>query len=405
MGVKQKKRLSIADLGAMDPDMLREISLDQGYERLACYRIISEEAILIVDTGGPALEPLPSIISCSDYYYTAKSRIGLINGWQLVSGKTTNLSKGIKNAKIYLPVQDLWATNILFLATTKRKTITATDVLDGFLEALARKFHHWMAGDELRHFIDDATNEKHMHSFRSFLAQILSHELRNPVANLMSLCQVQTLELAEHALPQQSVKELVEQVSNYTDEIFTTIQKLELLTAEIPNSSPEQDHAVEVDLIPVIRDLVIKEQKSRNNSLVKVILSLPDSHLKVQSVPSLLKMAIREVVKNAFEFGNNSPIRISAYQSMHSAIIDIEEDGIPVASGHDELIFLRYFQGLKSLNAGTISLNRRGLGLGLYLARFATKLQGGQLFFVRGVGKKGIFRMILPAAITNSVAS
>lgn len=386
-------RISILDLGAMDRDIIREIIRQQGYRRFACYGVSQDSATLILDTGENTDIPIAPRINCSPFYYTAKSRPVLASGWQQVPQKILLGHPELKGWKSYLPVQDLWTSRTLFLVQKDGRKTGESGELDGFLEALGRRFHYWLAGDELRHFIDDTASHEHTHAFSSTLSQILSHEIRNPVTNLLSLSETIAL-LAKETSPDQA--NFAAEVAAFANQIWTTIQKIEVLTTPDQMFESLQESAQLVDMRSILQSSLALEFAPHQHSTVKPILSLADTAMTIRGVPTLITMAIRELIKNAFQYSNGTPVRVSAYRSGSNLIIDVEEDGIQILPGHEEMIFLRYFQGPK--NPALKGSVKRGLGLGLFVARFVSSAHAGQLLFVRGIGKKGTFRMILPMA-------
>lgn len=389
-----KARLSILDLGAMDRDLIRDICRQYGYMRFACYRITQDSATLLMDTGQTADAPTPPTIDCSSYYYTAKSRMILASGWQTLPKEIKANSPSLRGWKSYLPVQDLWSNHILFFVKIDGRRTGGPGDLDGFLEALGRRFHYWIAGDELRHFIDDTTSMEHMHAFSNQLSQLLSHEIRNPVTNLMSLSQTHEMLSAGTAYDQAN---FASEVGRFAQQIWTIIQKIELLTnTDQSSTNPNQESAQLLDMHEILQTCIDREVANRSDTTSKVIVSISESRLIVQGIPALISLALRELIKNAIQFANGTPIKIQAYPSGENLIVDVEEEGMPVPPGHEELIFLRYFQGPK--NSGQKKSVQRGMGLGLYVARFVCSLHAGQLLFVRSIGKKGTFRMILPLA-------
>ena len=159
-----------------------------------------------------------------------------------------------------------------------------------------------------------------------------------------------------------------------SSEPITSLDFKEILTTECERENSHQDQT----------------------SKAKLHLSIADGEYMIMGVASLVRLAIREVLHNAFTYSSGTAVTVSLYSGSGNIILDVTDDGPPINPGQDELMFLRYFQGPKSQSQkGSI---RRGLGLGLYLARFVSTFHNGQLLFVRGIGKKGAFRFILPLA-------
>lgn len=401
MTSKPIHRLSLTDLSAMDKDLIKEIAKQHQYQRLACYRINGPDATLILDTDGTAAHAWPAKIACHDYY-TLKNRQQLKFGWQATPLSVTTTSASLKYIKSYLPPQDLWGTKLLFLVKKDGRATGETGELDGFLEALGRRFHFWLASDELRHFIDDTTSQEQIHAFGAMLSRMIGHEMRNPVTNLLSLAQT-------HALVWKNTNDEVSQfaleVERYAQNIWDVIQKLEVLAANGIDSFNTSEPSKLLDFKAIVT-AECERERSRQDHASNVQLHLniaADGEYLIMGVGSLVRLAIREVLHNAFTYSSGTSVNVALYSGSGNIILDITDEGAPINPGQDELMFLRYFQGPKS--QGQKSSIRRGLGLGLYLARFVSTFHNGQLLFVRGIGKKGAFRFIWPQAESELKAS
>jgi signal transduction histidine kinase len=376
----------------MDKDLIREIARQRQFDRIACYRITGQEATLILDTKSEQEDTWPPKIDCDQYYYTQNNRVQLTFGWQATPAKLTKNSPVLKSSKSYLPPQDLWSTKFIFIVKKDGRTTGATGDLDGFLESLARRMHFWVASDELRHFIDDTTNHEQIHAFGAMLSRMIGHEMRNPVTNLLSLAQTHAMLWKDAGSEAAS---FAGEVEHYAQNIWDVIQKLEVLAA----NGTENFHSQEPTQVFDVKALVVhecnREQKHFDKGLNPHFnLTIADGNYNFAGVSSLIRLAFREVLHNAFTYAGGSAVHVSLYTGGGSIILDISDDGAPVPPGQDELMFMRYFQGPKASNQkGTI---RRGLGLGLYLARFVSTFHNGQLIFVRGIGKKGCFRFMWP---------
>ena len=73
-------------------------------------------------------------------------------------------------------------------------------------------------------------------------------------------------------------------------------------------------------------------------------------------------------------------------------VIDVQDDGTGVSPGMEELIFLRFYQDLGTQHQRR---GKRGLGLGLFLARHIVVRHMGQLTFIRQRGTS-LFRFVWP---------
>ena len=407
MPIKNTPKFTFSDLDAMNREIIGELARENQITRLACYRLSGQAATLILDTCEEPSIAWPAIINTANYYCTLKNRPHLTFGWQATANNEIKKCPALRGTKSYLPPQDPWATKILFIVKKKARSSGEIGSLDGFLEALARKFHFWLASDELRHFIDDTTIQEQGRAFGSQVSHIVSHEIRNPVMNLLSLAQSHLIVWKDSGA---EVQQFAAEVEVYTQRIWDVIQKLELLEANGKDDFRPAEVAKEVDLKELVSlecakwstspPNVLNQDKTTSNRLR---ISMADGRLLISGLPSLIKISVREVLQNAFMYSAGTPITVALYHAGENIILDISDEGAPIPPGQEELMFMRYYQGQKSpSNKSSIT---RGLGLGLYLARFICTYHNAQLIFVRGVGKKGVFRFIWPENRRESKAS
>lgn len=398
---KPVNRLTLADLNAMDRDLIKELARQRQFTRFACYRLSGQDATLILDTGDESGESWPAKISCSDYYYTLKNKPQLTFGWQQTPSVLTKDFLALKGTKSYLPPQDPWGAKLLFILKKDGRSTGEIGELDGFLEALGRRFHFWVASDELRHFIDDTTSHEQIHAFGAMLSRMIGHEMRNPVTNLLSLAQTHAMLWKDSST---EMSQFANEVEHYTQNIWDVIQKLEVLSANGSDTFSPSETAKSLNFRDIVEAECAREKSNSDNQVgTKLLINIADANYTVQGIPSLTRLAIREVLHNAFTYAAGTAVTVSLYTGGGNIILDISDEGSPITPGQEELMFMRYFQGPKS--SSQKSSIRRGLGLGLYLARFVSTFHNGQLLFVRGVGKKGAFRFIWPQVQTSLKAS
>ena len=376
----------------MDRDLIKELARQEHFSRIACYRLAGQDATLILDTGDDTEDSWPAIISCSDYYYTLKNKPQLTFGWQVTPPLVIKLHTSLRNTKSYLPPQDPWSAKLLFIIKKDGRSTGDLGELDGFLEALGRRFHFWVASDELRHFIDDTTAHEQIHAFGVLLSRMIGHEMRNPVTNLLSLAQTHALIWQESG---NDGVQFAKEVEHYSQNIWDVIQKLEILVANGNESFTSAEPAKSLDFQSIVRTEAERERNRQDSTTSgKLLVNISDGNYDVLGIPSLINLAVREVLHNAFTYAAGTTVTVSLYTGGGNIVLDISDEGAAIAPGQEELIFMRYFQGPRA--SGQKSSVRSGLGLGLYLARFVSIYHNAQLLFVRGVGKKGAFRFIWP---------
>ena len=99
--------------------------------------------------------------------------------------------------------------------------------------------------------------------------------------------------------------------------------------------------------------------------------------------------AISNIIENAIKYTDqNGKIKISVIPYQSFTAIEIKDNGIGIAEEEQASVFLRFFRSEK-VN------DKKGVGLGLYLAREIITKQGGYISLQSEEGKGSCFRIFL----------
>lgn len=99
--------------------------------------------------------------------------------------------------------------------------------------------------------------------------------------------------------------------------------------------------------------------------------------------------AISNIIENAIKYTDqNGKIKISVIPYQSFTAIEIKDNGIGIAEEEQASVFLRFFRSEK-VN------DKKGVGLGLYLAREIITKQGGYISLQSEEGKGSCFRVFL----------
>jgi len=213
--------------------------------------------------------------------------------------------------------------------------------------------------------------------------QIISHDLREPINSINNFSQL-IEEMHRPLLPNDGqrfldfvrkgglrMRDLLDDLLHYVH-----LDNHELVTTPI-------------DLNPVLAAVVadLDAAIQRRQALVEI-----EPMLTVHADPTLLRLAIQNLVANALKFvaeGVQPQVRVSATTSADEHIIDIQDNGIGIAPEHQQSIF----------GVFTRLHTRRqfdGSGLGLSICRRITDLHGGKLMVQSTPGEGSLFSIHLP---------
>ncbi|MFZ6712741.1 ATP-binding protein [Undibacterium sp. TC9W] len=218
-----------------------------------------------------------------------------------------------------------------------------------------------------------------------FLA-MLGHELRNPLAPIVTALQLMRLrgvEVAqkERAVIERQVQHLVALVDDLLDVSRVTQGKIELRKKVIELGE------VVANAIETISPLI--EGKFHHLSV-----DVAASGLPVQADPVRLRQVIANLLSNAAKYTEQGgQLRIAAWRQGNQVLLTVSDNGIGISASTLPTIFDLFVQERQAL-----SRSQGGLGLGLAIARSMMSLHGGSVeAHSEGLGMGSTFTLRLPA--------
>jgi signal transduction histidine kinase/ActR/RegA family two-component response regulator len=227
-----------------------------------------------------------------------------------------------------------------------------------------------------------------------FLAT-LAHELRNPLAPIMSGVQVLRLPAAsdaDRARARDVIDRQVRQMARLLDDLLDvgriTNDKLELRKQRV-SLSTIMESAIEAS-----RPLI--EQAGHTLQL-----SMPDAPVELDADPIRIAQVLSNLLNNAAKYTNKGGhIRIYSACQNGSVRITVEDDGIGMTAEDISKLFDIFAQ-----SASAAHLSRGGLGIGLFLVKSLTEMHGGTVSAQSdGPGKGSRFVVTLPVRASSHTA-
>ncbi|HXI28304.1 MAG TPA: response regulator, partial [Vicinamibacterales bacterium] len=237
----------------------------------------------------------------------------------------------------------------------------------------------------------ETTRERLEHATRAkdeFLA-MLGHELRNPLAPILTALQLMQLKGATHFEKEREVIErqtrhLVRLVDDLLDVSRIARGKIELKKQRVETG------VVVARAIEIASPLL----EARNQRLD---VDVPSAGLTVDADPERLAQAVANLLTNAAKYTEPSGhIRVQAARDGTDVVIAVRDDGIGMAAEALPHIFDLFVQERQALDRA-----HGGLGLGLAIVRSIMTLHGGTADASSdGPGRGSEFRLRLPAVAT-----
>jgi signal transduction histidine kinase len=266
------------------------------------------------------------------------------------------------------------------LVTDRARLLTAERLQDGIpvlnphdeLGQLARTFNELFTRldaslDRLRQFTADA-----------------SHELRTPLTAIRNVAEVGLgRDDAGKTECLESILEEAEQMTKVVNGLLT------LSRAESGELSlaPER-----VDLAELSREVArqLAPVAEENTQELRIDAPLP---VLVRADPLFVRQALMNVVDNAIKHGiRNAPIKVRVQRSGMKGMVEVIDRGPGIPASEQARVFDRFYRA-----DAARSQAMGGSGLGLSLASWAVRANGGAIELESEEGRGSTFRIVLPA--------
>jgi PAS domain S-box-containing protein len=224
-----------------------------------------------------------------------------------------------------------------------------------------------------------------------FLA-MLGHELRNPLAPIVTALQLMKLRGDVSSSKEQFVIERqVQHVTRLVDDLLDMSRiaqkKIELKTETFELAT------VVAKAVETASPLI--EQRRHSLSV-----EVPRQGMPVTADPIRLAQVIANLLTNAAKYTEpEGRVELSAWRDGHEVVIQVKDNGIGIRENLLPKVFDLFVQGPRSIDRG-----EGGLGIGLTLVKNIAQMHGGSVVALSdGLGKGSAFVVRLPAATSKAM--
>jgi signal transduction histidine kinase/ActR/RegA family two-component response regulator len=219
-----------------------------------------------------------------------------------------------------------------------------------------------------------------------FLAT-LGHELRNPLAPLLSGVQLLRLEGFEDARVLKILAVMERQIAHLV-RLVDDLLEVSRITRGLIDVRRDP-----LDLASVVRAALDTSGPGLEAAGHAVEIDLPETPLPVVGDAVRLTQVFANLLANAAKYTHNGGrIRVTARREGNRAIVSVRDNGIGIAAPHLGSVFDMFMQVDRSNRS-----SQGGLGIGLTLVRSLVEMHGGKVRALsEGVGKGSEFVVELP---------
>ena len=278
--------------------------------------------------------------------------------------------------------------NFEALQTGERHTYESTfQPKYGPTRAVMVHVHQVTIEDEsgLQWIVRDITELKKLERMREDLTSMIYHDLRSPLANVVS-----GLDLIKSMVPEEygvgSVVSIAERSVNRVQRLVSSLLDTSRLQAgqKILNPTP-------VILQILVSEAVetIKPAAEASNFVVKV--SQPEESVTLVADIDMIRRVMINILENALKYSSQGRrIEVSARVEDEMLIFSVKDEGRGISKEDQKIIFERY------MRADLTAKKTKGLGLGLAFSKLAVESHGGEIWVESELGQGSTFSFKIP---------
>jgi two-component system phosphate regulon sensor histidine kinase PhoR len=235
--------------------------------------------------------------------------------------------------------------------------------------------------------LQDTTEQRRLHRLRQEFVANASHELRTPVAAILSLAEaLDAGALRDEHLGPEFVSSIVQNANSLTELLA---DMLTLARFEEPHD-PSADRA-RVDTSAVLREAASRLEPLAHAKGVRIAVESPDG-LMVWCAEYRLMAALVNLVDNAVKYSpDNGLVRLRAEDAEDGVRLTVTDEGPGIPASVRQRVFERFYRVGKGRSRGL-----GGTGLGLAIVRHAVEADLGRVWVEAPDGGGARLVVLLP---------
>jgi len=248
--------------------------------------------------------------------------------------------------------------------------------------------------DSIQWILRDITERKELDRLREDLTAMIYHDLRSPLANIVS-----SLDILFSMGPEddrETVLSILKIAENSTDRIQRLVSSL-LDINRLESGQPVADQEV-VETIPLIEKAILDVEPIAQGRRQTITPELPKQLPPIWVDGDMARRVLINLMENSVKFApQDGKLEVGATHEADWVHIWVKDDGPGIPPAEQERIFDKFMR-LRD------SSKTNGLGIGLAFCRLAVVGHGGKIWVESEPGKGSTFHFTFPAATEEQLA-
>jgi PAS domain S-box-containing protein len=249
--------------------------------------------------------------------------------------------------------------------------------------------------DAIQWILRDITERKELDNLREDLTAMIYHDLRSPLANIVS-----SLDVLYTIVPdddKETVHTILKIAENSTDRIQRLVSSL-LDVNRLESGQPVADQSV-VDPLALIKQAVLDVEPVARGRRQKISANLPNKLPLIWVDEDMARRVLINLMENSVKFTPpDGQLEAGATQEGQWVHMWVKDNGPGIPPVEQERIFDK-FTRLRGTSKSS------GLGIGLAFCRLAVLGHGGRIWVESEPGKGSVFHFTFPIATTEQLAA
>jgi PAS domain S-box-containing protein len=237
----------------------------------------------------------------------------------------------------------------------------------------------------LQWIVRDITELKTLEQLREDLTSMIYHDLRSPLANVVS-----GLDLIRVMVPEEYEIETILQIGE------RSINRIQRLVSSLLDTSRLQAGQKIITASPVIFQSLVTEaietiRPTADASNFVVEVNQPEEPITLVLDADMIRRVMINLLENALKFSRvGRHIQINVWQEDEELYFSVKDEGRGISEEDQKTIFERF------MRADVIAKKTKGLGLGLAFCKLAVEGHGGEIWVESQLDQGSTFTFKIP---------
>ena len=228
---------------------------------------------------------------------------------------------------------------------------------------------------------------------KNYFLGMASHDLRNPIGNIITLAQFVDSDAENLSDEQRSFLAAIIDSGQYMLKLLN-----DLLDISKIESGKMELQLKDIDLAQLVHTIISDNTFTAQKKNITLQYSIPENLPAVSADAGQMRQAMNNLVSNAIKFSMpGTMVEIIIENKDEMIVISIQDHGQGIPSAEIDKLFKPFQKTSVTATAG-----EKSTGLGLTITKKVIEAHKGSIWVTSEVGKGSIFSFSLPAGVLQS---